>query len=711
MANWRRWLRSGLVATVFLALLAFFMRSGAIEHDLTSEVAERLVAQGQDWASITVSGRDVVLSGTAPSTEAVESAVALAANIDGVRAVTDATDLLPVASPYVWTGRKAGKMVTLLGNVPSESARNALLVAARRVFPDAEIHDEMKLARGATGGFNAATRFALTRLAGLADGTLTLTDGMLSVTGVAANASAYAEGRQAFRTDVPSVVTLGPVDIMPARADPFVWSVSYDGKAVTFDGFVPNEIVHETLLAAAKATLARVPIVDKTEIASGEPEGFAEAASFAITALGRLDQGGVTLDGLNVDIAGQARTVDDYDAVLDGLVNSVPGGVKIVSNAIKPATVSPYGWQGEKDGSNIVLSGYVPTPEGRAAVAAAAKAYFPGLSVSDRTRIAGGEPKMDWIGGVKFAMGELAKLGQGKVSLGDKTFSIEGEAATPEAFADISAINGSTLPASLELDTADVRPPRASPYRFTAELAGARVELTGYAPSDKDRQDILDTAQRKFGKVEIVDNLVYASGAPDDFFDAVSTSLQAVARLGSGSAEIVDNEVKIAGSAYYPSAADEVASSTEEALPKGFKAVMNIVTRQEGQPVPPVRCRDLLQDALQRGRIEFVANKAEITGDSFGLLDRVAATIARCPDTQIEVAAHTDSAGSTSKNRDLTQSRAEAIVDYLVDAGVRRERLTAVGYGETKPIADNGTSDGKVANRRVEFTVELPEGG
>jgi OOP family OmpA-OmpF porin len=318
---------------------------------------------------------------------------------------------------------------------------------------------------------------------------------------------------------------------------------------------------------------------------------------------------------------------------------------------------------------------------------------------------------MDWIGGVKFAISELARLGHGTVSLGDKTFSIEGEAATPEAFADILAMNGATLPASLELDGADVHPPKVSPYRFTAELAAARVELTGYAPSDKDRQDILDTAQRKFGKVEIVDNLVFGSGAPDDFLDAVSTSLQAVARLGSGSAEIVDNEVKIAGSAYYPSAADEVASSTEDALPKGFKATMNIVTRQDGQPVPPVRCRDLLQDALQRGRIEFVANKAEITGDSFGLLDRVAATIARCPDTRIEVAAHTDSAGSTSKNRDLTQSRAEAIVDYLVDAGVKRERLTAIGYGETKPIADNGTSDGKVANRRVEFTVELPEGG
>ena len=318
---------------------------------------------------------------------------------------------------------------------------------------------------------------------------------------------------------------------------------------------------------------------------------------------------------------------------------------------------------------------------------------------------------MDWVGGVQFAMEELSRLSTGKVEVGDRSLAVEGEAATPEAFAELLDLNGKTLPASLELASADVRPPRVSPYRFVADLAAAKIHLAGYAPSSKVRGDILDTAQRKFGKVEIVDDLVYASGQPDGFVDAASVALQAVARLGGGHAEIVDNDVRITGSAWYPSAAEELVSATEEALPKGFKATMNVVTRQDGQPVAAVRCRDLLQDVLQRGRIEFVAGKAEITGDSFGLLDRVAATIARCPDTRVEVAAHTDSAGSSARNRDLTQSRAEAIVDYLVDAGVKRERLTAIGYGESKPVADNGSAEGKAANRRVEFTVELPEGG
>jgi OOP family OmpA-OmpF porin len=84
--------------------------------------------------------------------------------------------------------------------------------------------------------------------------------------------------------------------------------------------------------------------------------------------------------------------------------------------------------------------------------------------------------------------------------------------------------------------------------------------------------------------------------------------------------------------------------------------------------------------------------------------------VARCPDAGVEVGAHSDSGGSSARNRDLTQTRAEAIVEYLVAAGVKRERLTAVGYGETKPIADNATATGKAVNRRIEFSFTEPAG-
>ena len=527
--------------------------------------------------------------------------------------------------------------------------------------------------------------------AGLAEGLVTLNDATLSVSGVAASAQSFTELREAFTNKVPSALALGPVDLLPARADPFVWSAAYDGTSVTFSGYVPNEVVHETLIATAKASLARVPVVDQLSVASGEPEGFAEAASFAVTALARLSDGGVMLDGLTLDIAGTARSVDDYEAVLDGIAGDLPEGLKIVANDIKPAMVSPYGWQGEKNGNAVVLSGYVPSLEGHNEIATLARAQFAGQLLTDNTRIAAGEPQMDWIGGVKFAMGVLAKLNRGKVILGDKTFSMEGEAASPAAFAEILAANEHTLPASLELARAEILPPRISPYRFVAENGPQGITLDGYAPSEADKQKILDTAQRKFGQVAIEDKLVYASGAPADYVDAVSAALEAMNRLGGARAEIVDTSFNLEGTAYYLAAADDIESAARIFAPRGLCTGLRDCAppgRPAGRPAAlprPASARAAARPyrvQRQQGR----NSRRQLWPSRSRRGDR--RPLPRCHGRS---GAHSDSDGSTAKNRDLTQARAEAIVDYLVDAGVQRERLTAVGHGEATPVADNDT--------------------
>jgi len=71
----------------------------------------------------------------------------------------------------------------------------------------------------------------------------------------------------------------------------------------------------------------------------------------------------------------------------------------------------------------------------------------------------------------------------------------------------------------------------------------------------------------------------------------------------------------------------------------------------------------------------------------------------------VEVQGHTDSDGSASYNRKLSDSRANSVRKYLVDAGIDGERLQAKGYGEDTPIDTNATSEGKERNRRVEFKI------
>lgn len=95
---------------------------------------------------------------------------------------------------------------------------------------------------------------------------------------------------------------------------------------------------------------------------------------------------------------------------------------------------------------------------------------------------------------------------------------------------------------------------------------------------------------------------------------------------------------------------------------------------------------------------------AVLQPDSFAKLDHAAATLKnKWGVLKVEIAGHTDSRGMDSFNLKLSQSRADTVRDYLIAKGISAERLTARGYGEARPVADNKTEAGRHKNRRVEL--------
>jgi len=105
-------------------------------------------------------------------------------------------------------------------------------------------------------------------------------------------------------------------------------------------------------------------------------------------------------------------------------------------------------------------------------------------------------------------------------------------------------------------------------------------------------------------------------------------------------------------------------------------------------------------------KILFVTGKDRILRRSYPVLEAVQTTLEENPRiTKIRIEGHTDDRGSDSYNQRLSESRASAIMRYLVEAGIDPDRLVAVGYGEARPIDDNGTEEGRERNRRVEFTI------
>jgi OOP family OmpA-OmpF porin len=119
-------------------------------------------------------------------------------------------------------------------------------------------------------------------------------------------------------------------------------------------------------------------------------------------------------------------------------------------------------------------------------------------------------------------------------------------------------------------------------------------------------------------------------------------------------------------------------------------------------PAPAPRAA---QRIVLRG-VNFDFDRAEIRPDAAVILDEAASILNENPGVRIEVAGHTDATGTDEYNQGLSERRAQSVVDYLAGKGVSAGRLDAAGYGESKPVADNGTRDGRAQNRRVELNVQ-----
>jgi OOP family OmpA-OmpF porin len=110
---------------------------------------------------------------------------------------------------------------------------------------------------------------------------------------------------------------------------------------------------------------------------------------------------------------------------------------------------------------------------------------------------------------------------------------------------------------------------------------------------------------------------------------------------------------------------------------------------------------------LRVSNITFSTGKSTILPASYPTLDAVGEALKNWPALKVEVGGHTDASGSDALNQKLSEARAKSVLDYLTKKypTLKADQYTAVGYGESQPIGDNKTTEGKAMNRRVEFKV------
>ena len=240
-------------------------------------------------------------------------------------------------------------------------------------------------------------------------------------------------------------------------------------------------------------------------------------------------------------------------------------------------------------------------------------------------------------------------------------------------------------------------------------IAGSTITLTGNVPTATDKAALTSEATTAFGVGKVNDQVQVVGGAWDGpgkkAFDAYRTFLATTgARLRSGNLNQTAGTLEASGVGF----SKEAAAALNQSL-NTIKAAGTAVNGGISDPPPAADGAALqaeLTELLGRSGINFTPTSAVIDARSKAVLDTAAQGILAGPAVQIEIGGHTDSTGPAAQNQALSLQRAQAVRTYLIQKGVPAARLTAVGYGATKPIADNATPEGRARNRRIEFTVK-----
>jgi outer membrane protein OmpA-like peptidoglycan-associated protein len=246
--------------------------------------------------------------------------------------------------------------------------------------------------------------------------------------------------------------------------------------------------------------------------------------------------------------------------------------------------------------------------------------------------------------------------------------------------------------------------PAPTAFSFTFDSEGDFLKLTGLLPDAATRERFLQaTGSRAAGK-RIDQRLELETAAPEPWKLVLEALLRYWDDVVRVSARLEDNRLSIAGVMKSEKVRDQFVQFLKMSLPAATASEVAI----EVPALTPAAaaCQKDIDGLIAKAQIRFaVASAALDSAASGALLKELAGIAGRCPKVKITIAGHTDSNGGAEFNMNLSRERAQAVARQLIDMGVDRQRITTVGYGETRPIADNATETGRALNRRIEFVI------
>lgn len=258
---------------------------------------------------------------------------------------------------------------------------------------------------------------------------------------------------------------------------------------------------------------------------------------------------------------------------------------------------------------------------------------------------------------------------------------------------------------------------------FTLTNSPDGLVVEAVVPSEEARSELLDSVKAQAGDVNVIDKITIEQGITAPDAAKLGALAGSVVQSPGVIAESTANDITLTGQV----ASEEIKVAAGEAA-KAFNpdtTVTNNLTVGAAQaPVPTAsetetlanvsdQCRTTnkkVAEELKSSPVEFATASANVVGASVDRLKQIAGELAPCLSeeggaTGVKVEGHTDNKGSAEMNKQLSADRAAAVKNVLVQGGLPADKVTAEGFGLEKPVADNGTPEGRAANRRVEITL------
>lgn len=481
---------------------------------------------------------------------------------------------------------------------------------------------------------------------------------------------------------------------------------------ISIIGLVPAGLNREAVVKRLQDGTGAQNVSDLLETADYEvPHHWDEAFAFGLRVAQLSPRAKVSIGAGKVTVTALTDSRDERIALEEALRRNRPENVALTTNITAPRPViSPFTLRFVMDGEGARFDACAADAEAARddILAAGTRA---GTTTRAACQLGLGAPSRDWGRAAVLGVDAVAALGAGSVTLSDTEVALQVPATVPSAqFDETVARLQAALPAPFSLAARQEADSEAGQGAagFTAATSGTgQVVMRGRIADARMRDAVESFARSRFGQTDSA--LRLDGSVPNGWTVSVIAGLEAMAGLANGTVTVTPELIRVTGISGHENASDMAAMQLAARLGAGANYELAIRYDRRLDPLLDLpsgeECVDRLNTVMRESLIGFEPGKSVIAGDPAPTLEKLAEAIGNCDEYRIEIGGHTDSQGSDSSNAQLSQRRAQAVLEAMAGAGIHTRLIGSRGYGESEPIADNDTEAGREANRRIEFRL------